>query len=260
MTPKRPALSEVLAALTADGDPRFAEFWRVAVRPYEPPAKITKRVDVTDKGVATFDVIDGLDPLRCVALQRWAHASPADALAALVEARLIPEHWLDPERAPRWWWGECSVCGGNPRVSDEHGFVTRETCFACDDDGYHTPTPPSLPAVVAVASLGADTLARAEEHARQSWRARVVWRVASGKAIRDGHRDVLDHTSAEDPARVVSATAALYPKDADAARRWAEGAGLPPKTGDAVVDLLSLGLHLVAVDDRRAVTLAVEAL
>lgn len=80
----RPALPEVLACLV-DGDPRMAEFWRAATKPYDGDAKITLRVDATAEGVGTFNVIDGHE-LRSVARQPWRHASPAEALEALQTA------------------------------------------------------------------------------------------------------------------------------------------------------------------------------
>ena len=258
MTPKRSALPEVLAALTADGDPRLAEFWRVAVRPYEPPAKITKRVDVTDKGVATFDVIDGLDPLRCVALQRWAHASPADALAALVEARLIPEHWLDPERAPRGW---CEACGGSGR-RHAPGVTLPVPCFVCWDGMGHTAAPPSHPSLVAVASLGADALARAEAIVAETWRARVVWRVMGAAALNDHFSRKRDSRppGAEVDAALVFALEDREEMGGDA---WPTecpyAASTVRRAWPALRALAALGLHLVAVDD-SLVTLAVEAL
>lgn len=50
----RPALPEVLACLV-DGDPRMAEFWRAATKPYDGDAKITLRVDATAEVLADLE-------------------------------------------------------------------------------------------------------------------------------------------------------------------------------------------------------------
>jgi hypothetical protein len=89
-------------------------------------------------------------------LRGWAHATPADAIAALVETELLPEHWSDPERAPRWW---CEQCQGRGLMAAS--LAGGWMCDACRSHT-HTAAPPSHAALVAVASLGVDTLARAE--------------------------------------------------------------------------------------------------
>lgn len=232
------ALAEVLAVLT--GDRKLTEFWRVAVRPYDPPARIAKRVEVTERGVATFNVVEGLRPLPAVALQPWTHATPADALATLVEAELLRASWLDPERGPRWRCESCAERGEN----------------------HTTASPPSHPALVAVASLGVDTLARAEELVADRWRARVVWRVMGAAALNDHFSRKRDSRppGAEADAALVFALEDREEMGGDA---WPTecpyAASTVRRAWPALRALAALGLHLLAVDAGR-VTLGVVAL
>lgn len=213
----RPALAEVLAVVCCDT--HCAGWWRAEIA-------AGMRVECDSRGAST--------PTATVP---WAHATPAAALAAIVEAELLPAHWCDPERAPRWW---CERCAGVGRVTlrsiDGSGdlgsyAVTPDAygdlrCDAFDVSGAPPcGAPPSLPALVAVASLGADTLARAEAIVAETWRARVVWRAMGAEKIRE--------------------------------HRWsAYGPVGPPRV---VAELLAVGAYPLSRDGDR-VTLGVEAL
>lgn len=168
---------------------------------------------------------------------RWSQASPADAVAALAEAELLPAHWCDTERAPRWW------C----RLTDT-GSAWWEPI-----------APPSVADLLAVASLGANTIARAEELAADVWRARVVWRVAPAATLRELMEQAYDEGAFGAGVLYVAAVAWFHPDDvADALAWWREHDPAQEKAARAVADLAALGLHVVAVDDER-VTLAVES-
>lgn len=141
MTTQRLALADVLGVLsplrlTADFLAGHRVFCEAA------------RVDVGMHLLAPRDA-------ESVLWHRWLHPSPADALGALVEAELLPEHWARAMTAPGWWSQmQCGLCRGDGG-----------DCYGCGGDGWKmgaTPTPPSHAALVAVASLGVDALARAE--------------------------------------------------------------------------------------------------
>ena len=107
MTPQRPALAEVLAALDAPTD--------------------------------GLTVGDG------------PAMSPDEAVEALATARLWP--WEPGDDPTRWW---CPGCAGNGWLIPTPGFGGAP-CPQCHGDDTR---PPSLAALVAVASLGAPQLAR----------------------------------------------------------------------------------------------------
>lgn len=150
--------------------------------------------------------------------------TPAEAVEVLATRGLWP--WpVGDDAAPRWW---CERCGGSG--SAEGRSVPCGACGATMrlDDLGHTADPPTLAALVAVASLGAPTLLRVEELAR----------VLVGRAPRVVFRIVARETARERHERTV---------------------GREPRATPAERDLAALGLHLVALDGDR-ITLAVEAL
>lgn len=245
---ERPALADVLAALSECPIDTVRGWLRGCDQQRMRPA-----IEATETGGVGLCVrghfADGtrgwLFPLR--------DATPAEALAALVEADAVPEHWTDAARAPRWWCEGCSVCGTNPWVPDGQGFVERETCFACDERGYATPAPPSHAALVAVASLGRATLARAEAIVAETWPgARLVWRAMTAE-------EPGKHWSRVAAGSVFSLRAAMFEasgeSDDDMRARYA-ALGAPVVSIEAIA---ALGLHLVDLDAGRVV-LAVEAL
>lgn len=127
------------------------------------------------------------------------YGTPAAALEALVAAGSLADHWADAARAPRWW---CEACEGTGEVrGTAGGFATVWWCGVCDPRGAEdarpgtrrdssapvgtAAAPPSLPALVAVASLGVDTLARVEAIVAETWPgARLVWRCESAEGLR----------------------------------------------------------------------------
>ena len=143
MTPQRPALAEVLAALDAPAD--------------------------------GLTVGDG------------PAMSPDEAVEVLATARLWP--WEPGDDPTRWW---CERCLGGGR------HVDGTACVVCDHDDAvsdyrgdgHAANPPTLAALVAVASLGAGRLARYVELAGEIARAagcegaRVVWRSMTRDKLR----------------------------------------------------------------------------
>lgn len=252
MTQQRPALADVLARATTCDD---AVWWRMML--LDSPTRL-----------ATEGVEWKMGPsIPWARLRGWAHPTPADALAALVEAELLPEHWADDGRAPRWWCERCRTCGGKGWIvtstgDGSHGTLEQENCPDCEDGSGHAPAPPSHAALVAVASLGADTLARAEAIVAETWPVRaLVWRVMTREALREHHekmtvsgRGLPVVVSLEETQMAGLRWPVSYPRysatrvSKDAARAW-----------PALRALAALGLHLVALDAARVV-LAVEAL
>jgi hypothetical protein len=247
----RPALANVLAVLTTESD---AAWWRGVVGRYAPRIDGAVVLGV-GRGGAAYDV------------GRLRHATPAEALAALVEAEALPEHWLDAARAPRWWAvGPCGTCGGC------RGGATR---WSDDCDGRSVidlDAPPSHAALVAVTSLGVDTLARAEAIVAETWPGRaLVWRVMTAAALQKHHAD---HCAGLDvtPALVFSREMTPPLTNFEWRPAWPEVCpygglfGTPDddrhgvhRAWPALRALAALGLHLVALDASRVV-IAVEAL
>lgn len=149
--------------------------------------------------------------------------TPAEAVEALYarEAPLWPWSPGD-DAAPRWW---CERCDGSGRADeDERGLWW--PCRRCD--GGHTAVPPTLAALIAVASLGAPTLRAVEELARVivGRAPRIVWRVMTRERIdadvprptREAYdsvralRDLIDigvHPYSLDASRIALAVAAI---------------------------------------------------
>ena len=211
MTPQRPALAEVLAALTGcdrlNGD--AARVGRV----------VSDGLSVRMRNVETGDEFTGVVP--------WAHASPAEAVEALATVGLWP--WeIGDERAPRWWCDVCGCEGGivaRPRgrggqmvdfapcvcarVASREEFERFGAEYVSD-----LATPPSHDALVAVASLGrpllqriTHTLAPVIARAAGCRDARVVWRVMGRESI-GSHYDGLGVTTSNRPRDLVMAAVA----------------------------------------------------
>lgn len=231
----RPALADVLAAVCCDT--HCAGWWRAEIA-------AGMRVGCDSRGAST--------PTATVP---WSHATTADALDVLDARGLLPEHWSDPVRAPRWWCPWCDTPGDLPLPSTE-GMSAE----SCPDHN----APPSHPALVAVASLGADALARAEELVAETWRARIVWRVMTAEAL-DAHGE-WTFSRAYAPGESHAPRAAAIERHtgrhlrSEVPEACDHGDQHPSVVAawPALRALAALGLHLVAVDDGR-VTLAVEA-
>ena len=161
----RPALPEVLAALTADlayGDEqmhqRIIAAWACA--------------EWADKSTRPDGWCAG--PLS----GEWTTTNPVEAAELLTTRGVLPEGWHGDVR--RGW--ACQVCGGK---GSGPGWTGPERCGACSRGLRSSHS--SLPDLVAVASLGWPAIQRAEELARAACHAlreygcptpdRVVWRV-----------------------------------------------------------------------------------
>ena len=262
MTPQRPALAEVLAAMTSESD---ASWWRMMTTDHE-----TRAVAA---GIE-WRIADVWAPLRSWRREPETQRSPlrmttpAEAVEALATARLWP--WEPGDDPTRWW---CERCLGGGR------HVDGTACVVCDHDDAvsdyrgdgHAANPPTLAALVAVASLGAGRLARyvelAGEIARAAGcaRARVVWRVMGREKLRLHHATVKWDTRADQtaPAWLFSfqADLALSPHEYMRSLAWRNAASAHEAhpAWPALRDLHGLGLHLVALDGDR-ITLAVEAI
>lgn len=252
----RRALAPVLACLTTES---AVEWWLCQC--LAPP------MQATASGVAWVHRTTGLYPLP----REWREwreelSDPAEALAALVEAELFPEHWLAAARAPRWW---CR-CDDGRAVTDP----TRVGCWRCDGSG-RLIAPPSHAALVAVASLGVDALARAEAIVAETWPGRaLVWRVMTRGDI-DGHHAKVNDNIELTPLRAFAheMVRAKSPERFGGEPAWPrecpwQALSSDSPTGRAYPALRAIarteggtptGLHLVALDDARVV-LAVEAL
>lgn len=141
-----------------------------------------------------------------------------------------------------------------------YGASEGDLCRSCgeDRDGGAWPrgrgvaaAPPSLPALVAVASLGVDTLARAEAIVAEAWRARVVWRVMRRVDLEAQLAAALFDAAA--PVACLAASA-LYRRPDGPVDAYAARVDVRP-----IRALAALDLHLVALADGR-VNLGVEAL
>lgn len=251
MTTTATALHDALAATTR----RDAEYWRDVLN------NRNCRVTIDDGAVMVGAFFDhrNHDFEHC-----WRYPKPADALAALVEAEALPEHWLDAARAPRWW---CEACEGTGTIRPS-AEARRWACGACGQGG-DVRLPVSLPALVSVAALGAAALARAEAIVAETWPgARLVWQVMSRSDIAGVHARGMYSDSGESCAGAFSREQLLFflgshrkpwpaePREsccADVRRAW------PALRALAVAeDGSPTGLHIVALD-AACVVLGVEA-
>jgi hypothetical protein len=246
----RPALADVLARVTTEAD---AVWWRMML--LDSPTRLAAEGVEWQMG----------QHIPWARLRSWAHPAPAEALAALVEAEALPEHWLAAARAPRWW---CAWCKG----SGVRGDDKTAAAFSCHCTAGDTPAPPSHAALVAVASLGRATLARAEAIVAETWPGRALaWRPMTAAALQKHHAD---HCAGLDvtPALVFSREMTPPLTNFEWRPAWPEVCpygglfGTPDddrhgvhRAWPALRALAALGLHLVALDASRVV-IAVEAL
>jgi len=230
------------------------------------------------RNVETGDEFTGVVP--------WAHASPAEAVEALATARLWP--WeIGDERAPRWW---CEECEGTGRAQ-EPGPPRGRVCLCCGVPADelaaaprgigHVADPPSLAALVAVASLGRPLLQRIT-HTLVPWiaraagcpDARVVWRVMGLEALLRHHEVTAregdgwgcvyvsshEHERARRPqsfgGQPAWPNACPWPSLAQVDAAWPALRTLAVGDGETPQPT---GVHLVALDASRIV-LAVEAI
>ena len=266
-TDPRPALADVLATLT--GESRGA--WLAILREYVGlPRDMRWERDALVWGRPWQAQREGVRDPR-VTRRGLTAATPAEAVEVLATRDLWP--WAPgDDAAPRWWCEECRGRGWT------HGGDVM--CRNCDNDPAPLGTradPPTLAALVAVASLGVDALRRAEGLALQlvGRAPRLVWRTMTREALRawayrTGRR------VGEPPVTVAQAAAlASMPAESEG---WAGAVGswldrwsgpspwwLREAPADVVAawpalrDLAALGVTPVALDGDR-ITLAVEAI
>lgn len=261
--PPRPALAAVLTALS-ECHPDTVRNWLIAcAREHRRPS-----VEVTESGGAGVCVRghfpDGsagwLFPLR--------DASPAAALASLVEAELLPDWWQDPDRAPRWW---CPACEGSGRTDyDPASDPIWRWCRDCDGLGWAS-QPTSHAALVEVASLGVAALSRAHAVVEDGWAARVAWRSARAEWISEHHAET---TARIQPGRRVG-VAETFSRErynrapiiigVDMPAPWSEvwrPHGIGPKEWRAMREIDDMGMHVLAHDagEPARMVLGVESL
>ena len=203
----------------------------------------------------------------------WTVESPAEAVEVLHTRGLWP--WpVDDDAAPRWWCERCKGRGklrplfeGSPPPSETR-IDTMPHASVCPVCRGHTADPPTLAALVAVASLGAPTLLRAEELARVlvGRAPRIVWRVMSREALARWSQ-VGDGRPVATAPQTISQAACVARERWQSGDRWngpspwwlhdapADVAAAWP----AVRDLVAIGVTPVALNGDR-ITLAVEAL
>lgn len=246
----RPALAEVLANLTeseaASGD-GWREWWRSVIAPSgrASDARYTSHAMLSTEGVAIIHRIPSVafDVPFCGPVA-WTVDTPREAVEVLHDHGVYPWSPGDPA-APRWW---CEFL--NDTIIDD---------------------PPSLPALVAVASLGVERLRAAEGLTQEiaahagCREARLVWRVMGREAIemhhvricsdqawRGGSPTLPEVASVEEAIRIDGGAWPWH-----AAEDWSDSTARA--AWPALRDLHALGLHLVALDASRIV-LAVEAI
>lgn len=108
---------------------------------------------------------------------KWSDASPVGAVARLIEAELLPAHWADDGRSPRWW---CHAHMG-PRVPLlELVKKPRHWCREVRGGAGRcigAVAPEDVASVASVASVGLRSLEVAEAVCAETWRAlRLVFR------------------------------------------------------------------------------------
>lgn len=113
------------------------------------------------------------------AVWRWIH-DERSAVASLVERELLPERWLDVERAPEW---VCRVCEGDGWIARPTGQWS--TCRSCDAGS--TPWPASHADLLAVVSRGPEFLTRVEAVVAETWPSHaLVWMPRPAESLRVG--------------------------------------------------------------------------
>ena len=258
------ALAEVLGAMTE----REASWWRSWLA----SPHLCGRVSIGDGG-ASFCVRPDWRRAGVTYELRWTHPTPAEAVEALHARGLWP--WPPGDHGvPAWWCERCAGSGTDPEPSR---MVL--DCMACLPAGAtyrrgpysqgHTTAPPSHVALVSVARLSAETLRAIEEIARVIAQhagcvgARVVWRVMSREALREHHVRICSDQAWRGGSptlpEVVSVEEAIRIDGGawpwHAAEDWSDSTARA--AWPALRDLAALGVHLIAIDERRVV-LAVE--
>ena len=279
MTVARPALAEVLGALTSES--RGA--WIATLRMLGGNAGVLRferaAIRWGDAWQANDAARAGLVREPRVYERPITVTGPAEALEVLHTRGLWP--WVPGDEAAPRWWCKCNGADGVWRgdVSSVCG-MTRNGQRGCG--GKHWTQPPDLAAVVAVASLGVTTLATVAALAGEVQPgAAVVWRALSRDAIQEHHRGCEARRTQSPVALVFSREARddewegvrMQMRERNGRKRWSEACpyyGWFGTGGDddphgvhrawpALRALHDCGVHLLACDPARVV-LGVEAL
>ncbi len=190
----------------------------------------------------------------------WTCDDTETAADRLALAGLWP--WpVGDDASPRWWCERCDALARRRAGEDVPYPVTAQPSWQqCDGDG--AMHPPTLAALVAVASLGVEALRRAEGLALQlvGRAPHIVWRVMSREAL-DRYDDRPMEPGSMTPAQV---TVRLRRQRRDFGVEWPDECpfyynAAIHRAWPALRDLAALGLHIVAHGGDR-VTLAVEAI
>jgi hypothetical protein len=249
----RAAIADVLATLTYGSD----------CAP-DDAARYTSHVVLSDKGASVVLRIPSVSlDVPNVGPVAWTVNTPAEAVERLNVAGLWP--WSPGDDPTRWWCERCDGIGG----WYQEDFSPCDRCYRGD-----ATNPPSLPALVAVASLGASSLVTAAELAGVlSPGSVVVWRVMTREALRNHHGK---HSVAREVSLPLVFSREMTPATSNDPRLvrapWPVACpfsgmfGTPDddrrgvhRAWPALRALAALGVHLVALDASRIV-LAVEAI
>lgn len=247
----RPALADVLANLTeseaASGD-GWREWWRSVIAPSgrASDARYTSHAMLSTEGVAIIHRIPSVafDVPFCGPVA-WTVDTPREAVEVLHDHGVYPWSPGDPA-APRWW---CEFL--NDTIIDD---------------------PPSLAALVAVASLGVERLRAAEGLTQEiaahagCREARLVWRVMGREEIEEHHvreRSAWWSRSREYGGAIDPTLPEVFSTEENISHwrselRW-RSRTMGRAAWPALRALAAIGLHLVALDASRIV-LAVEAI
>jgi len=194
--------------------------------------------------------------------------TPAEAVERLHERSLWP--WAPGDDAsPRWWCERCGWSGGMMIGWTPCDCCGSGQCFDIDTDADCIGSrshPPTVAALVAVASLGDLTLRYAEGHARTlvGREPRVTFRVMTREALVRSAREASWLLLGRAP-RTIAALASLTtdwsldPRRVSDPPWWVcEAPDDVQRAWPVLRDLAALGIHLVALEGDW-VTLAVEA-
>lgn len=201
----------------------------------------------------------------------WRVETPAEAVEVLATRDLWP--WpVGDDASPRWWCERCDALARRRAGEDVPYPVTAQPSWQqCDGDG--AMHPPTLAALVAVASLGCDTLRRAEGLALQlvGRAPRLTFRAVSRETLRAWTEERVyrdgDASLAYVAAHEALGAPSTSPLHYGHGETWPEsfpwlglsGGHVARRHWSMVRDLGLLGAMLVDLDGDR-VTLAVEAI
>lgn len=209
------------------------------------------------------------DPQRSPGLATAARVGVLDGVEAAVE--VLSERglwpWAPGDTGAPWWW--CDRCDGGRAASEAMARGVGRICGDCFNEAT-LDTPPSLSALVAVASLGAATLRRVAELVRElhavtggETGATLVWRVMTREALAAEIAALARKGNGFDSTSGIAEAFAVESVWNGTRDRWGEECWFSDETVKRVYPALralaDAGVHLVAAD-RERVVIAVEAL